>query len=155
MQKAAATMAAPKPPSAPGAGSPTLSAKPPSKPPTAAAHANPPMGKALMPFSAQHEGAAATHQAMGGAKPTMASPKAQPKAPSSYDPSLYQPQAPVSSGLELAGPPSAPPGTGVTPRPAAPIKPRSPAMLKNVQGFHKAEEMCKTHGGLHKAGQCS
>ena len=169
MQKAMPSMAAPKPPQAPGAGSPSLSGKPSVKPPTAAPGGKPMggFGKALMPFSAQKEAADKAPRGMApgaggeiGGTSVGARPQARPT--SEYDPSLYQPAGKVSSGLELAGPPKAPPGTGVTPRPAAPV--RSPAVHKGIRGFlssaiGKAEEsanggLCKMCKKMHKAGQC-
>jgi hypothetical protein len=158
LAKAAGAMAAPKAPTAAGAGSPTLSAKPPAKPPQAGAHANPPMGKALMPFSAQQEAQKQAGGVLGTAPAAAAAPKATPKPPSAYDPSLYAPSAPVKSGLfthgELHQPP---PGTGVTPQPA--MKLRSPAMVKNIQNFGSKKpmvkaELCKACGKAHPMGKC-
>lgn len=159
MAKAMPSMAAPKPPQAPGAGSPTLSAKPTAKPPMAPAGGKPMggFGKALMPFTAQKEEADKAPRGMAPAAgghlgAPGPGPKPQARAASDYDPSLYQPSGPVSSGLELAGPPKAPPGTGVTPRAAAPL--RSPATLKGFQRPMAKAELCKGCGKIHKAGQC-
>jgi hypothetical protein len=171
-EKAAAPMGPPKAPSAGGAGSPTLSGGAPTKPPTAHANANSgafkaeaPMNKMLTPHSAS-----AAAQGPGGAPPAPPAEKAVPKAPSHYDASLYQPPAGLSSGLDLAGDASKVrggtptlPGTGVTPRPAAPSGLRSPAMHQNISGFlgtaKKAEtsmgKMCKACGKSHGFGKCA
>jgi len=156
LNKVGASMAAPKAPSAAGMGSPKLTAAPPKAPPAAAPGGATPMGKGLMPFSAQNAGAAAGHAAQVGAgAPAMAAPKATPKSPDQYDNSLFQPKGPVSSGLELGGNAGAVrggtpllPGTGVTPRPA------SPATKKGITGFMGKGELCKSCGKAHAIGKC-
>jgi len=134
-EKAAPAMGAPKAPSAGGAGSPTLSGGAPAKPPTAHAGAN--------------------QKAFGKAESWVSTGASQ------YDSSL----APTSdkkptSGLftkpELNQPP---PGTGVTPMAAKPIKApggfRSPAQHTGIKGFLGKQELCKGCGKSHKLGKCA
>ena len=153
LNKVGASMAAPKAPSAAGMGSPKLAAAPPKAPP-AAAPGGATMGKALMPFSAQHAGAAADHAALAGGAMAQA-PKATPKSPDQYDNSLFQPKGPVHSGLELGASAGAVrgnvpllPGTGVTPRPV------SPATKRGITGFMGKGELCKSCGKAHAIGKC-
>jgi hypothetical protein len=161
IEKAASAMAAPKAPSAPGAGSPKMTASPPKAPPAAApSAAAPAMGKALMPFSAAHGAEAGAVAQQGFGAVAGAAPKAQPKPPSAYDPSLFQPPAGgVKSGLELGGNASASGvrggspfqsmgGVGVTPKPA------SPAHHKGITGFMGKGELCKACGKAHSIGKC-
>lgn len=156
VKKAAPSMAAPKAPSAPGAGSPSMSAKPPMKPPTAPAGGAPMGGFGKAEFGIKQGAQQGSFDARSTA-PTAPAPKATPQPPSAYDPSLYQPSAPVKSGLLTQGDFTAAhaklPGVGVTPKPAAPI--RSPAQHRGITGFLGKGELCKACGKAHPMGKCA